>query len=331
MPISAYAGDYSARSYISIDCTTGAVLCEGNAYQQMPMASTTKIMTCLLACESGRLDDEVTITYEMLDGVYGTMVYLKPDDRISLLDLVKGAMLASGNDCANAIAFYLSGGIDSFAEMMNSRAHDIGMESTSFVTPSGLDSSGHYSTAYDMALLAREAMRNTVLCDICSQRSADIIVSDEPRKVYNHNKLLGDDAFCGIKTGYTDTAGRCLVSAYQYNGNIIITVTLNAPNDWDDHRRIVEESKAHYSQMTDCIDFDIDVVGGIKNMANVAYSYEVYSVGDISVNEYYYPFIYAPIKAGDAVGVAKIYSNNELITTVEITAVEGIEKWQITK
>lgn len=330
-PVCAYADDISASAYIVMDADSGAILSERNAYSPMKMASTTKIMTCLLACESGKLDDIVSITSEMLDGVYGSLVYVNAGDTITLCDLVWGAMLPSGNDAANAIAVYLAGSVKDFVTMMNNRAEEIGMKDTLFVTPSGLDERNHHSTAYDMALLSCVAMKNKELSKICCKSSGEITVNDEKRTVYNHNKLLGfDKCFVGLKTGYTDKAGRCLVSAYDYEGNIIVTVTLNAPDDWNDHKKLVKSVKSKYKEHKDTPTFSVSVVGGVSDSVECYLKYNIISINNIDVRCYYYPFVYAPVCAGDKVGIARIYKNKELVKTVEITAKEDVELWQTT-
>lgn len=332
VPINASASSISAESCIVMDADSGVILFEKNAYAPMEMASTTKIMTCLLACESGQLNDIVEITAEMLDGTYGSLIYLNVGDRITLFDLVRGAMLQSGNDAANSIAVYLGGSVNDFIKMMNDRAQQIGMKDTLFVTPSGLDNGNHHSTAYDMAVLGSVAIKNEMLSSICCLSSCDITVNDEIRTMYNHNKLLGyDESFKGIKTGYTDKAGRCLVSAYEYEGNSIITVTLNAPNDWDDHKRLVDDAKKCYKHYSSNEYIELSVVGGIADKVKCTFDYDIVSINEISIECYYYPFLYAPVSAGDRVGVAKIYKENELIKTVEITATEDVKLWQITK
>lgn len=330
-PIKAFAGDVSASSAIAIDCASSKVLYEKNAYDRRAMASTTKIMTCLIACESNKLDDVVEISTQMLDGTYGSLIYLKAGDRITLFDLIKGAMLASGNDAANAIAVYLCGSISKFADLMNQYAGEIGMTRSHFVSPSGLDSTEHYSCAYDMALLARRAMDNPLFCDICSLQSCDISINEQKQTIYNHNKLLSDKNCIGIKTGFTDNAGRCLVSSYEYKGNIIIIVTLNAPNDWDDHRYIFKSVQSLYHQVGALKDIIIPVVGGRNDCVKCSVNCKIYSVENVDIRIFYYPFCYAPLKCGDSVGYARIYINDEIIKTVEITVLEDVELWQITK
>lgn len=330
--LTAYSEDISAHAYITMDEDSGVVLSERNSHSCYPMASTTKIMTCLLACESDKLNDLVTITSNMLDGVYGSMIYIKPDDTITLIDLVKGAMLASGNDAANAIAVYLYGSVNSFVKKMNARASNLGMYDTRFVTPSGLDEANHHSTAYDMAILAREALNNKALSSIFCKSSDEITINDKKQTIYNHNKLLSyDDSFIGIKTGFTDKAGRCLVSAYNYNDSKIIAVTLNAPNDWDDHKKLVEIAKKKYTHVIDEFEFNHNIVGGTLNIVKCSARYDLYTLNNVTSKAYYFPFSYAPVKKGDCVGYVNLYCDKTLIKTVEIIALEEVKKWQTTK
>lgn len=327
LPITAFAApiSVSAQSAIVINSADNSVIYSKNAYSSMPMASTTKIMTCVLACESTRLNDTVVITNEMLAGTEGSLIYLKPDDKITLYDLAVAAMLASGNDAANAVAFCLSGSIADFVALMNKKACSIGMKNTFFVTPSGLDEKNHHSTAYDMALLASYAMKSSCFSKICALKSAQITINGKKQTVYNHNKLLSNDNnFVGVKTGFTEKAGRCLVSAYNYNGNMIITVTLNAPNDWQDHKRLVAFAKKQFTTKKDNKTFALDVVGASKNTVQCGYEYNVTVYKNVDIRLYYYPFVYAPLKCGDTVGECKIYSNNRLIKTVDITVRENI-------
>ena len=309
----------SAKSAVSLDMKTNTVLFEKNPYERLPIASTTKVMTCLIAAENGDLRMPVTITPDMLMGSEGTSLYLKAGERITLLDLIKGALIVSGNDAANAIAFALAGGIKDFALLMNEKARELGMANTNFVTPSGLDENGHYSCAYDMALLASYAMKNDVIKSVVSKQSDKIVISGKEKLITNHNKLLSRSAdFTGIKTGFTKKAGRCLLSAYNYNGNTIINVTLNAPDDWDDHLALVNYAKALYTVKSGGDKLMINTVGGESAQVKCAYSYSLYAVKDVYVKLYYYPFIYSPFNVGDVVGYAIIYTNGNKLSKVDI-------------
>lgn len=325
-PNTAYANDISISAYsaVTMDSATKSILFEQNAYQQMPMASTTKIMTCLIACESNKVNDLVTITDEMAN-VQGSSIYLKVGDKITLLDLIKGAMIASGNDAANSIAIYLASTVDKFVEMMNNKAMEIGLKSTHFETPSGLDGKAHYSTAYDMAVLASAALKNQLFAQICSMKSVEITVNSQKQTLYNHNKLLNySQDFVGVKTGFTKKAGRCLVSAYKFENNYIICVTLNAADDWNDHKKLVELAKSKYIKICNSKRIDISVVGGYKNTIKGKAVWTVYSLDDVDVKVYHYPFLYAPVLQGEVIGRVDILSNDNIIATVDIIAEEGI-------
>ena len=168
-------------------------------------------------------------------------------------------------------------------------------------------------------------MKNSCFSKICALKSAQITINGKKQTVYNHNKLLSnDDNFVGVKTGFTEKAGRCLVSAYNYNGNMIITVTLNAPDDWQDHKRLVAFAKKQFTTKKDNKTFALDVVGAPKNTVQCGYEYNVTVYKNVDIRLYYYPFVYAPLKCGDTVGECKIYSNNRLIKTVDITVRENI-------
>lgn len=322
------APSVSAASAVVMDAVSGKVLYRKNDNEPCAIASTTKIMTCLLACESGKLDDMVTISPEMLQGLEGTSVNLKAGDTLTLSDLVKGAMLASGNDAANAIAFYLGGSREGFAEMMNRRAAALGMKNTCFVTPSGLDEGNHHSSAYDMALLTAEALQNEPLAAVAACRRDSVAVSGKAVKLTNHNKLLQQDsAYTGFKTGYTKKAGRCLVSTYQYRNSTIICVTLHSPDDWNDHQKLVAYAKSYYRTLSDTVSISLPLVGAAQTTLSCRYQYEVCVCGDCKIAEYYYPFVYAPIACGDIVGYAEFTdAGGTLLLRVNIVSQEDINE-----
>ncbi len=302
-----------------MDAATGEVLYEKNAETEHPMASTTKIMTCLLACESGKLGKAVTVTDEMLHGLEGTSLDLTVGDSITLYDLVQGAILESGNDAANAIAVYLGGSTAQFAEMMNERAKAIGMVHTLFVTPSGLDEGEHHTTAYDMALLAAEALKNGTFAAICDTADAVITVNGTPKAITNHNKLLKvSGGFTGVKTGFTKKAGRCLVSSYCYHGSTMICVTLNAPNDWDDHINLINQAKKEYTIYSDSDTLTIPTAEAGLSSVPCTYHYSIAALDIVDCKLYYYPFLYAPYTAGNTVGYVEIISDGKVIGKTDI-------------
>lgn len=222
----------SASCAILVDAESGRVLMEKNADEERAIASITKLMTALVAVEStSDLDRTVTIQKEWTLAE-GSSMYLREGEELTLRELLYGLLLVSGNDAALAIAGFCAGDTDTFVEWMNLRAQELGMEHTHFVNPNGLPAEGHYSTAADMAKLAIVVMEQPDLAEIVGTKS----VTMAGRTMTNHNKLLWRYEGCvGMKTGYTDAAGRTLVSCAQRDGQRLIAVTLNAPNDWADH------------------------------------------------------------------------------------------------
>ena len=331
----------SAQSAILMAGRSGTILYEKDAHSRRPMASTTKIMTALLTLEEAeRLGDPVVSITEEMVAVEGSSMGLHPGDEISLKNLAVGMLLASGNDAANAAALYLDGSLDLFVDRMNSRADQLGMEDTHFVTPSGLDGEdgeghGHYSTVYDMALLAQEALQNDAFREICSSSSRSVTFSQPPKQVTytNHNKLLTQYEGClGVKTGYTKKAGRCLVSAAEREGVLLIAVTLNAPDDWKDHTALLDQGFSQVESFqadAEEISISVPVVGSDRD------SVQVLGIGTADVpvlpgepicQRICAPaFLYAPVKAGDQVGEVRWYSNDALLATLPLIASQTVE------
>ncbi|MDR7072594.1 D-alanyl-D-alanine carboxypeptidase family protein [Fictibacillus barbaricus] len=233
----------SAKAAILMEQSSGRVLYGRNENRPMRIASITKIMTAILAIESGKLKNTVTIT-EHAARTEGSSLYLKPGEKIPLEDLVYGLMLRSGNDSAVAIAEYVGGSLDGFSYLMNQKAEEIGMKHTRFRNPHGLDDhEDHYSTAYDMALLTRYAMNNETFKEISSTKVYRSEQSGEKwdRVWRNKNKMLKlYKNATGGKTGYTKRAKRTLVSTAEKDGMELIAVTLDDPDDWEDHRNLFE-------------------------------------------------------------------------------------------
>lgn len=237
-----YALDVSAKSAVLMCADSGSILFAKDENEPLPMASTTKIMTSLLTLENIEAfgNREIEITDEMVR-VEGTSMGLKAGNIVTLEALVQGMMTVSGNDAANAAALSVAGNTEVFVDKMNEKAKLIGMKNTVFCTPSGLDKDNHHSTAYDMAVLGACAMENENFARIVSQKSMKVhfVNPDKYVSMKNHNKLLRLYGDCiGIKTGFTKAAGRCLVACAQRNGAKLICVTLNDPNDWDDHIKL---------------------------------------------------------------------------------------------
>ena len=236
-----YEAEISAESAVVINAETKEIIFEKNAFLKKSMASTTKIMTSLIAVESGRLSDKVTVTDKINSD--GSSVGLKEGYALTLENLVYAMMLESGNDAAEVTAEYFCASEERFSDLMNKKAREIGMNNTNFVTASGLDSDEHYTAAYDMALLGAYAVRDPVFRRFCSTETKTVtyIYPSVSMVFSNHNKLLNNcEGVYGIKTGFTKKSGRCLVTSCQRNGINLVCVTLNAPDDWYVHRNLYE-------------------------------------------------------------------------------------------
>jgi len=242
-------GETSARAACILDMQTGRVLFESNMHERLPMASTTKVMTAMLAIEHGSLSDTVVCS-ENAFGVSGTSAYLQKGETLTLEQMLLGLMLVSGNDAAVAIAEHIGGTVDGFISMMNARAREIGAVNTRFANPHGLPAEGHYTTAYDLARIAREAMQSDTFRRIVSTKKASIPWAGRSynRQLTNKNRLLSDyPGATGVKTGYTSKAGRCLVFGAQRDGLELIGVVLNCGNWFDEAQRLMDGCYETYS------------------------------------------------------------------------------------
>jgi len=267
----------SAASAILVDGDTGRVLFESNAHDKRLIASITKLMTALVAVESTpNLSQTVEIEREWTLAE-GSSMYLRQGEILTLETLLYGLLLSSGNDAALAVAGACAGEVETFVEWMNSRADSLGMENTHFANPNGLNHEEHYSTAYDMALLAQECLKYPVLREILSTKSA----TREGHSFTNHNKLLWRyDGCIGMKTGYTEKAGRTLVSAAQRNGQTLICVTLSDPNDWEDHAALLDYGFETYPRQVLALQGkhfrSVKVTGSLISSVGVETSHDVY-------------------------------------------------------
>ena len=233
-PAVAEALEVSATAAVLMDADMGQVLYEKNGDRQMLIASTTKIMTALVVLEHAAPDDVITVTPDHM--AEGSSMYLKAGETVRVEELLYGLLLCSGNDAALALT-ECAGGLTPFVALMNEKAAALGMARTSFANPNGLDADGHYSTARDMAVLAAAAVENPTFRRICSSRSVTI----GQRTMENHNRLLRQMEGCiGLKTGYTQAAGRTLVSCTEREGCRLVAVTLQDGNDWADHAALYD-------------------------------------------------------------------------------------------
>ena len=329
----------SAKSAILIEADTGTVLFAKNEKEHRAIASTTKIMTALLTLEAGDLDKPFTVD-EMAIQVEGTSMWLRKEDIVTRRALCYGMLLPSGNDAANCAAVNVAGSIDGFAVLMNKKATSLGMLDSSFVTPSGLDAENQYSCAYDMALLTREALKNETFAEICASAKAKVSYGNPPydRWLINSNKLLYDYPDCiGVKTGFTDDARRTLVSAAERNGVTLIAVTLNAPDDWQDHTKmldygfsVTENSDVKYN----CDSLRAQVVGSDKTSIAVDCEKVDLSLTDsqrekLKTDIHLPKFLYADIKYGDKVGRVDYILDGRVIASADLTAMENADRKNI--
>jgi len=242
----------SASSAVLYEPDSETFLCEKDADTKRPMASTTKIMTALVAIENSSLDECVTVPKEAV-GIEGSSVYLEEGETLPMESLLYAVLLQSANDAAAAIAYAVGGSIEGFAEMMNERARALGLENTHFVNPHGLHDNEHYTTARELALIAACAMKNQTFREIASTKKKTLSFRNGTvsRVVCNHNRLLSMyGGTVGVKTGFTKKSGRCLVSAAERDGVLLIAVTLNAANDWQDHISLLDRGFAAFEKQT---------------------------------------------------------------------------------
>ncbi len=323
----------SAVSAILIEANTGTILFSKNEKEHRQIASTTKIMTALLTLEAGEPDKEFEVDATAIK-VEGTSMGLREGDTVTRRALCYGMLLPSGNDAANAAAVNISGSKSEFAKLMNKRAKEIGMTDTNFVTPSGLDADGQYSCAYDLALLAREAMNNKDFAEICALSKAKVAFGNpvSERWLVNSNKLLTSyDGCIGVKTGFTDSARRTLVSCAERDGVKLIAVTLNAPDDWNDHTKMLDYGfeKVNMCDFTyDASQLVLPVIGADKETVGVKCDSVKLPLCDeqkekVTVKVYLPGFVYAGLSAGDKVGEICYELGGKTIATTELKAAES--------
>ena len=320
----------SAKSAILMDGISGRVIYCANEKQRLSMASTTKIMTALLLCENGEFDKEITITPEMVR-TEGSSMGLSVGMKLTHRDLLYGMLLTSGNDAANATAVSIGGSIEDFVAMMNKKAEELGLSDTHFDTPSGLDGDTHYTTAYDLVMLTRYALTNEDFSEVCQTKSITLNYGGTSHTLTNHNRLLFSyEGAVGVKTGFTKKSGRCLVSAARRDNALLIAVTLNDGNDWQDHKSMLDYGFTFISDnpvLFEKENYNVSVLGGDKESVAAKceeISFRTHKESTITKKEYVYPFVYAPIQKGDTVGYIEYYSGDFLVVSQEIIAEENV-------
>ena len=327
-PVSVQA--LSAEKAILVDAATGRVLYEKNADERSLIASTTKIMTALVVCEQCNVLDRMRIPREAV-GIEGSSMYLQEGEGLTLQELLSGLMLHSGNDAAVALAIYCGGTVEGFAEMMNDKARVLGMTQSHFENPNGLDSPGHYSTARDLAILASYAMKNPIFHKTVSTKTVTV----GNRYLRNHNKLLWQVAGAdGVKTGYTKAAGRILVSSATRDGRRLIAVTINDPDDWNDHGALLEEGFSRY-QVRRIVSAGerigtVEIAGGQVGYAELVAAEDFdYALAPEERSELVFSgpgFVYAPVARGAEAGFAHVCIDGKSVGKIPIVFGETVEQ-----
>ena len=342
--------DITSRIALIYDRASGKILYEKNGNKQTPMASTTKIMTAIVVLENAKLTDTVTITSKAAS-MGGSRLGLKKDDKITVNDLLYGLMLRSGNDAAVALAIHVGGSIEGFADMMNKKALEMGLTNSHFVVPHGLDNEGHYTTAYELAKMADYALKMDKFKEIVGTKVATIYINGYAKQINNTNNLLGSvSGVYGVKTGFTNGAGRCLVTACKRDDLDIITVIIGADTnnirskdtikliqyaytefEVINIKEIIEEKFIDWKNINEG---RIYVNKGIENevklyleelpYTKMAVKKEKKDKIDILPTTIYY--LEAPVKENEILGNVKIVIDNEVIEVLDIYLKEEIQK-----
>ena len=320
----------SAQKAILMDGITGQVRLEKEADSQSLIASTTKIMTALIVCEQCNVLDRMRIPKEAV-GIEGSSMYLQEGEILTVQELLYGLMLRSGNDAAVALAIYCGGTVEGFAELMNDKARVLGMKNSHFVNPNGLDAPGHYSTARDLAILAAYAMKNPLFRQTVSTKTVTV----GNRYLTNHNKLLwrleGAD---GVKTGYTKAAGRILVSSATRQGRNLVAVTINAPDDWNDHIELLENGFDAYrlrqiveeGQIMGYVEIAGGQRGQVQLRAAEGFDFPLAENETAEIKVTGPGFAYAPVTAGADAGMAYISIKGETVGKLKLVFGETVEQ-----
>ena len=345
--------ELNARIALIYDRASGRIIYEKNGNKQTPMASTTKILTAIVTLENADLKETVTIESKAA-GIGGSRLGLKKNDKITVNDLLYGLMLRSGNDAAVALAIHVGGSIEGFADMMNKKAEELGLTNSHFVVPHGLDNEGHYTTAYELAKMADYALNIPKFKEIVSNKSATIYINGYPKAINNTNKLLGSvSGVYGVKTGFTNGAGRCLVSSCKRGELDIITVIIGADTNNQrtaDTKELIEYAFNNFSllnigeiiqnkfeQWKKINEGRIYVNKGLENGVKLYLEEPKNSVMavrkdnidkvDIEVNSLFY--MEAPVAQDEIVGNLRVIINGEEIEVLEIRAIREVKKKEI--
>ena len=334
----------NAKSAILYDITYDRVLYEKNAKQRRANASTTKMITALVAYEKGNLEDIIEVSKNAA-GTGGSSINLKTGDKITLDDLIKGLLVHSGNDAAVAIAEYIAGDIENFSDLMNEKAEEIGAVDTHFITPHGLDEDNHYSTAYDLMLIGKEILKNSYLANIISQKAVEININGNTRQLNSTNEMLTYyEGVNGIKTGFTGNAGRCLVTSCQKEKRQLISVVLGCDskkNRTVDSIRLLDYGFNDYEivDLTDFIKKDLYIVvekseGGIYRLSKnfkLFYPLKEDEIQKLTVEYNIKQNLVAPIQKAENVGNTKVKLDGIVIKQIDYIIPKNIPRksWRV--
>lgn len=322
----------SARAAALYEPKTKTVLYEKNADLRLPMASTTKIMTALVVAESLPPEREVKIDPRAV-GTEGSSLYLTAGEVLTVRELLYGLMLRSANDAAEALAYEVAGSLPAFAALMNERSEELGLVNTHFETPHGLDAPTHYTTARELALITAVALENAEIARIVSTYKTTL-GTDPVRLVVNHNRLLTSyEGAVGVKTGYTKKSGRCLVGAATRDGLTLISVTLDAPNDWSDHTRLLD----YGFSLMECrtlllpreIAYSLPVIGGSAERVSVenaeGFSYIAKRSDPLPTREIRLSrYVSAPLAKGETRGAVVFRAGDAILGEVPLLVTEAV-------
>lgn len=330
----------NALSYALIDADSGNLICGRNESVRMGMASTTKIMTAIVAIENCPLDCTVTVSKEA-EGVEGSSIYLKQGEEMTLRELLYALLLESANDAAVAISVSVCGSVDDFVDLMNEKAQQLCLCNTHFTNPHGLYDEQHYTTSYDMCKLLAYCMSNPEFAKITATKKTALHGSDSTysRLLINHNKLLKEDGITGGKTGFTKKTGRCLVTCYEKDGVRLIACTLNDPDDWTDHRQLFAYGYKLYKftcfERAGELPEYAHVCGGETDYVKLMLADDLCAtVRDgvsyqrvLNIKRFYY----APVSNGEIMGQLCYYENDRLICSADIIAIGNVKKLGVKK
>ena len=337
-----FATEISSPSAVVICENTGRILYDKNANQKRPMASLTKLMTAIIFVENCRMNEIIQIDKNACY-IGGSEVGLVPNTQISAKDLLTGMLLPSGNDAATQIAIHIAGSTENFAKMMNIRAKELGLTNTKFVTPHGLDNEDHYSTAYEMALISKYARNYKEIRDIVQTKYATITINNNQKQLKNTNALLFDYPYTtGMKTGFTDDAGRCLSASASKDNLNLIAVVLGSESSqirFSETKQILEETfeKYNYYDLSNFtnIYINIPIIKGQKNNYIVTYSDNISEAltkeeySNIQVKQELLKEINAPMHKNDYIGKVTIYTGDYIIYEKEIHLEYDIQKKKV--